>query len=141
MHLLRQVHQYLRPGSDLPEVREDYAERTGDREECGSGTGDPETEKAGRIAWGIAIAVLVFAVAWFNVIEPAMDRANAPAAVTITEELAATEAVAEKTAETEAPAETEITDSMDVSLSELRELVMDRQAWRAAIHGVTKSRT
>ena len=34
-----------------------------------------------------------------------------------------------------------IMDSMDVSLSELRELVMDREAWRAAIHGVTKSRT
>ena len=34
-----------------------------------------------------------------------------------------------------------ITDSMDVSLSELRELVMDREAWRAAIHWVTKSRT
>ena len=34
-----------------------------------------------------------------------------------------------------------VTDSMDVSLSELRELVMDRGAWRAAIHGVTKSRT
>ena len=34
-----------------------------------------------------------------------------------------------------------ITDSMDVSLSELREMVMDREAWRAAIHGVTKSRT
>ena len=34
-----------------------------------------------------------------------------------------------------------ITDSMDVSLSELRELVIDREAWRAAIHGVTKSRT
>ena len=34
-----------------------------------------------------------------------------------------------------------ITDSMDVSLSELRELVMDREAWRTAIHGVTKSRT
>ena len=34
-----------------------------------------------------------------------------------------------------------ITDSMDVSLSELREVVMDREAWRAAIHGVAKGRT
>ena len=34
-----------------------------------------------------------------------------------------------------------ITDLMDVSLSELRKLVMDREAWHAAIHGVTKSRT
>ena len=34
-----------------------------------------------------------------------------------------------------------ITDFMDMSLSELRELVMDREAWHAAIHGVTKSRT
>ena len=34
-----------------------------------------------------------------------------------------------------------ITDSMDVNLSELRELVMDREAWRAVIHGVAKSRT
>ena len=34
-----------------------------------------------------------------------------------------------------------ITDSMDVSLSELRELVMDREAWRPVIHGVAKSRT
>ena len=32
-----------------------------------------------------------------------------------------------------------ITDAMDMSLSELRELVMDRKAWRAAVHGVTKS--
>ena len=35
----------------------------------------------------------------------------------------------------------DITDSMEVSLSELRKMVMDREAWHAAIHGVTKSRT
>ena len=35
----------------------------------------------------------------------------------------------------------EVTDSMDMNLSELREIVKDREAWRAAVHGVTKSRT
>ena len=34
-----------------------------------------------------------------------------------------------------------ITDSMDMSMSELREMMMDREAWRAAIHGIAKSRT
>ena len=35
----------------------------------------------------------------------------------------------------------DITDSLDMNLSELRELVMDREAWRAAVHGVTKNQT
>ena len=74
---------------------------------------DPEPEirkrrKAGCIAWGIAIGVLVFAVAWFNLVEPAIERANAPAAATATEQPAETEAVAEVVTETEAPTETEI---------------------------------
>ena len=62
---------------------------------------DPEPEirkrkKAGRVAWGIAIAVLLFAVAWFNFIEPAIDRSNAPAT-----------AVTEQTAQAGTPAGTE----------------------------------
>ena len=70
---------------------------------------DPEPEirkrrKAGRIAWGIAIAVLVFAVAWFNFIEPAIDRANAPAAAVVTEQPAENAAGTE----TEAPEETAV---------------------------------
>ena len=74
---------------------------------------DPEPEikkrkKAGRVAWGIALAVLVFAVAWFNLIEPATDRANAPAAAAVTELPAATETAAESPMETESPAGTEI---------------------------------
>ncbi|MCR5566324.1 MAG: redoxin family protein [Clostridiales bacterium] len=69
---------------------------------------DPEPEirkwkKAGRVAWGIAMAVLVFAVAWFNFIEPAMDRASVPTAVVTTEQPAGTETVTG----TEAPAEAE----------------------------------
>ena len=76
---------------------------------------DPEPEirkrkKAGRIAWGIAIAVLVFAVAWFNFIEPAIDRANAPAAAAVTEQPAMTEAPAA----TEVPGETEIAAETEV---------------------------
>jgi len=68
---------------------------------------DPEAEirkrkKVGRVAWGIAIAVLVFAVAWFNFIEPAIDRAGvSDAAATVTEQ------PAEAEAEPAAPAETE----------------------------------
>jgi ferredoxin/thiol-disulfide isomerase/thioredoxin len=88
---------------------------------------DPEPvirkrKKAGRIAWGIAIAVLVFAVAWFNVIEPAIDRANAPAAGT--EQPVATEAVTEAVAETEiragtdTPAETEAPASAGTAVPE-----------------------
>ncbi len=73
---------------------------------------DPEPEirkrkKAGRIAWGIAIAVLVFAVAWFNIIEPAMDRANVPAAAVITEQPAETEAASGTEAENAAEKKTE----------------------------------
>ena len=63
---------------------------------------DPEPEirkrkKAGRVAWGIAIAVLLFAVAWFNFIEPATERSNAPAA-----------AVTEQTAQAGTPVGTEV---------------------------------
>ena len=47
----------------------------------------------------------------------------------------------EKKGTTEDEMADSIADSMDMSLSELRELVMDREAWHSAVHGVTKSRT
>jgi len=69
---------------------------------------DPEPEirkrkKAGRIAWGIAIAALVFAVAWFNLIEPATDRTAPPAAAVTTDRPAETENAAGTEAETAVP--------------------------------------
>ena len=73
---------------------------------------DPEPEirkrkKAGRIAWSIAIAVLVFAVAWFNYIQPAHDQANVPAAAASSEQPSETASAAESTVEAEVPAEVE----------------------------------
>ena len=70
---------------------------------------DPEPviqkrKKTGRIVWGIAIAVLVFAVAWFNFIEPAMEKADEPVAAAVETEPAAVET---SPAETEAGSETE----------------------------------
>ena len=82
---------------------------------------DPEPEirkrkKAGRVAWGIAIAVLVFAVAWFNFIEPATDRSNAPAAA-VTEQPAQAGTPAGTETETAAP-ETEAGTQGEASGSE-----------------------
>ena len=80
---------------------------------------DPEPEirkrrKYGRIAWGIAVAVLVFAVCWFNLIEPAIAKANTPAAAAATEPAAeqapdfSTEPAAEQAPEKE-PVEADLT--------------------------------
>ena len=74
---------------------------------------DPEPEirkrkRAGRIAWGIAVAVLVFAVAWFNFIEPAGNQANDSAAGAVSaEQSAEADLSTEPMSVTEAPAETE----------------------------------
>jgi len=75
---------------------------------------DPEPvvqkrKKIGRIVWGVAIAVLVFALCWFNFIEPALEKADEPAAAAaVTEQTAVTEQVAVETgsAETKAAPET-----------------------------------
>ena len=92
MHLLRQVRQRRAQGA--------ISLKCGKITLLGPETGknaDPEPEirkrkKAGRVAWGAAIAVLVFAVAWFNFIEPALDRSNPPASAVVTEQPAETAA-------------------------------------------------
>lgn len=62
-------------------------------------------KKAGRIAWGIALSILVFAVAWFNFIEPAMDRGNAGSAAAVVAEQTAADTGAEETSDSEGQAE------------------------------------
>ena len=102
MHLLRQVRRPCAQGA--------ISLKCGKITLLGPETGknaDPEPEirkrkKAGRVAWGIAIAVLLFAVAWFNFIEPAIDRSNAPATA-VTEQTAQADAPAGTEAETAAP--------------------------------------
>ena len=91
---------------------------------------DPEPviqkrKKIGRIAWGIAIAVLVFAVCWFNLIEPAIENANEPAAAAVATEQAAD---TDQAANTDQPSGTEQAAGTDQTAGENQAANTDQAA-------------